>query len=147
MLISLTMLLAASFGPTSEQAAPTKPTDAKPAVSDPYVGRPRARILSSRQVRNFVVRREEGNDRVVYLETARNNWFRGEMVCRGAGDPRDALSLEPVNTRMGIDDNTTLIFREISSQSSVCTLVSLVNLTEQEALDLKLIRPPKAKKG
>lgn len=147
MLISLALLLAMGLGPTNEPVAAAKPVEAKPAVVDPYAGRPRARILSSRNVRNFVVRREEANDRVVYLETARNIWFRGEMICRGAGDPRDAHSLEPINHSMGIDDNTTLVFRELSSQTSVCTLVSLVSLTEQEALDLKLIRPPKAKKG
>jgi hypothetical protein len=142
MLISLTMLLAASIGPTTEQTPA-----AKPAVVDPYAGRPSARISSSRQVRNFVVRREEANDRVVYLETTRNTWFRGEMICRGGGDPRDAHSLEPVSHSLGIDNNTTLIFRELSSQTSLCTLVSLVSLTPEEALDLKLARPPKAKKG
>jgi hypothetical protein len=142
MLISLTMLLAASIGPTAEQSPA-----ANPAVVDPYAGRPSARIPSSRQVRNFVVRREEANDRVVYLETTRNTWFRGEMICRGGGDPRDAHSLEPVSHSLGIDNNTTLIFRELSSQTSLCTLVSLVSLTPEEALDLKLARPPKAKKG
>ena len=142
MLISLTMLLAASIGPTPEQTPA-----AKPAVVDPYAGRPSARISSSRQVRNFVVRREEANDRVVYLETTRNTWFRGEMICRGGGDPRDAHSLEPVSHSLGIDNNTTLVFRELSSQTSLCTLVSLVSLTPEEALDLKLARPPKAKKG
>lgn len=148
MLISLTMLLVAGLGPVSDQPnAVAKPSEAKPAVIDPYAGRPRARILSSRNVRNFVVRREEANDRVVYLETPRNAWFRGEMICRGNGDPRDAHALEPVSHSFGIDDNTTLIFRELSSQTSVCTLVSLVSLTEAEALELKLIRPPKAKKG
>ena len=142
MLISLTMLLAAGIGPTAEQTPA-----AKPAVVDPYAGRPSARISSSRQVRNFVVRREEANDRVVYLETTRNTWFRGEMICRGGGDPRDAHSLEPVSHSLGIDNNTTLVFRELSSQTSLCTLVSLVSLTPEEALDLKLARPPKAKKG
>jgi hypothetical protein len=147
MLISLAMLMAASLGPTSEQASVPKPADAKAAALDPYAGRPSARIPSSRNVRNFEVRREDASDRVVYLETTRNVWFRGEMICRGGGDPRDAHSVEPVGHSMGIDDNTTLIFRELSSQTSVCNLVSLISLTPEEALDLKLVRPPKAKKG
>lgn len=147
MLISLTILLATSLSPTSEQAAMAKSADAKVAVVDPYAGRPSARIMSSRTIRNFVVRRENASDRVVYLETTRDTWFRGDMICRGEGDPRDAHVVEPVSHNNGIDGTTTLVFRELSSQTSVCTLVSLIKLTPEEALHLKLVRPPKLKKG
>jgi len=147
MLISLIMLLAAGLIPAAEQATPAKTATASSAVADPYAGRPNARIFSSRALRNFEVRREDANDRVVYLETTRDTWFRGEMICRGGGDPRDAHVVEPVSHANGIDANTTLIFRELSSQTSICTLVSLISLTPEEALDLKLVRPPKAKKG
>ncbi len=147
MLISLTMLLAASIGPTSDQTSAANPADAKPAVVDRYAGRPSARIMLSRQVRNFVVRREDDSDRVVYLETARSTWFRGEMICRGGGDPRDAKSFRSAGLSNGIDAGTTLIFYDLSRETSNCTLVSLVSLTPEEALDLKLVRPPKAKKG
>jgi hypothetical protein len=146
MLISLTMLLAASIGPSAEQTPAAKPVDAKPAMVDPYAGRPSARIMLSRQVRNFVVRREEDSDRVVYLETARRTWFRGELICRGGGDPRDANSFRSISHTSGIESGTTLIFYDLSSGSSNCTVVSLVSLTPEEALDLKLVRPPKAKK-
>ncbi len=147
MLISLSLLLAASLAPTTEQSTTAKPVEAKPAVVAPYAGRPSARIISSRNVRNFVVRREAGIDQVVYLETTRKLWFRGEMMCHGDGDPRDAQSLEPISHFLGIDNNTTLVFREFSSQTSVCNLINLVRLTEEEALELKLNRPPKVKKG
>jgi hypothetical protein len=103
--------------------------------------------MLSRQVRNFVVRREDDSDRVVYLETARSTWFRGEMICRGGGDPRDAKSFRSAGLSNGIDAGTTLIFYDLSRETSNCTLVSLVSLTPEEALDLKLVRPPKAKKG
>ncbi len=147
MLISLTMLLAASIGQTSEQTPAANPADAKPSVVNPYAGRPSARIMLSRQVRNFVVRREEDSDRVIYLESPRNTWFRGEMVCRGGGDPRDAKSFRSAGHGNGIDTGTTLIFYDLSRETSNCTLVSLVSLTPEEALELKLVRPPKAKKG
>jgi hypothetical protein len=147
MLISLTMLLAASIGPTSEQTPTANPADAKLAVVDPYSGRPSARIMLSRQVRNFVVRREEDSDRVIYLESPRGIWFRGEMICRGGGDPRDAKSFRSARHSNGIESGTTLIFYDLSRETSNCTLVSLVGLTPEEALALKLARPPKAKKG
>lgn len=147
MLISLTMLMAASIGPTAEQTPAANPADAKPAVVDPYAGRPSARIMVSRQVRNFVVRREEDSDRVIYLETPRSTWFRGEMICRGGGDPRDAKSFRSAGHSNGIEAGTTLIFYDLSRETSNCTVVSLVSLTPEEALDLKLVRPQKAKKG
>ncbi len=103
--------------------------------------------MLSRQVRNFVVRREEDSDQVVYLETARSTWFRGEMICRGAGDPRDAKSFRSAGHSNGIEAGATLIFYDLSRETSNCTVVSLVSLTQEEALDLKLVRPPKAKKS
>jgi hypothetical protein len=153
MLKSMAMLLAVSFALASEPSAQDRPVAlATPlalatTVTDPYATRPRARILSSLKLRNFEVRREDANDWIVYLETARNTWFRGEMICRGGGDPRDAHLLEPVSYTGGIDANTSLVFRDLSSQTSVCSLVNLISLTPEEILDLKLVRPPKAKKG
>jgi hypothetical protein len=40
-----------------------------------------------------------------------------------------------------------LIFYDLSRETSNCTVVSLVSLTPEEALDLKLVRPQMAKKG
>jgi len=147
MLISLAMLMTASLSTNPDQTAVDGVQEAKPAAAVSFARRPRARILSSQDVRNFQVRREDHFDTVVYLETARNTWFRGEMICRGLGDPRDADSVQPISHTMGIDDNTTLIFRAFSSETSVCRMTSLVRLTPDEALDLKLVRPAKAKKG
>lgn len=147
MLMSMAMLLAVSFALASEPSAQDRPVALTTTVTDPYATRPRARIFSSLKIRNFEVRREDANDWIVYLETARNTWFRGEMICRGGGDPRDAQLLEPVSHTGGIDANTSLVFRDLSSQTSVCSLVKLISLTPEEILDLKLVRPSKAKKG
>lgn len=146
MLISLIFL--ASLATASNQTSPEAGSNgaAEKAVSVPFDQRKNERVLLTRSIRNFDVRREDGSDRVVYLETGRNAWLRGEMSCFGAGDPRDAHAIDIKDHTGGLDVNSTLVFRQFAAQSSECRLNNLVALTQEEALERKLIRAPKPKK-
>jgi hypothetical protein len=110
-----------------------------------FANRPQARISFAREVRNFQVKRED-NDDILYLETARNRWYRSEISCFGISDPRDAQGLLPIDRGFGIDSFSRILLVGFSHDRNECTLRSLVELTPQEALDLRLVRPPKAAK-
>lgn len=146
MLISLAFMITTALSTPQASSEPIASNTAAETQPLPFSQRPNARVMMSRSIRNFDVRREDGSDRIIYLEAARNNWLRGELLCRGIGDPRDAHSLEIGDHTTGLSVNSTLIFRALSHETSVCTLASLVAITPEEAMERKLIRAPKPKK-
>jgi hypothetical protein len=140
MLLTL-FALAMAATPQSANAA----SAAKPPVpaENRFQGRPEARIAFAHDVRNFQVKRE-GNDDILFLETRRDTWYRSEINCTGIADPRDAQALAPIGPTSGIDSFSRVALIGFNSSHSQCFLNSLIELTPQEAIEFRLVRPKSA---
>jgi hypothetical protein len=128
------LLSAAAAPPQTAAAAPPAQTQV-----NRFEGRPQARIAFSRQIQNFQVKRE-GNDDILYLETSRDRWYRSEISCFGISDPRDAQGLLPLDRSGSLDSFSKIHLVGFSNQQNECTLRSLIELTTEEATELRLIR-------
>jgi hypothetical protein len=136
MLMASTPTAAAPSGSGGSVPAQTQSQSAR------FEGRPEARIAFTNQVRNFQVKREN-NDDILYLETSRDRWYRSEITCFGIADPRDAHGLIPLRSGGavdGFDSFSRVALVGFSSQRTDCSLDRLIELTPQEAVDLRLIR-------
>lgn len=136
-LVALANSTMAAPQPVPEQAA-----DAPHATvpkADPYAGRPQARITFAREVRNFQVKRD-GYDDILFLETRRDRWFRGEIDCFGIDDPRDAQGLLTLDPTFGLDGTSRIALVSFGNSRTECHLNGLIELTSEEAMDLRLIR-------
>jgi hypothetical protein len=150
-LVALIAMLGSDVASTS--ASPPQPvvssleqTSIAPKA-DRFAGRPQARIAFAREVRNFQVKRD-GTDDILYLETQRNRWFRSEIYCTGINDPRDAQGLLPIGHSSGLDRFSRIALVDFSHRSNECQLVDLIELTPEEAIELRLVRrraPPAPK--
>jgi hypothetical protein len=135
-LFAFAMLLSTAATPVT-----SAPTSAAPApVADRFEGRPQARIAFTRQIQNFQVKREN-NDDILYLETTRDRWYRGEIICFGLSDPRDAQGILPIERGSGIDGFSRFLFVGFGHDRTECSLRGLVELTRDEATELRLVRP------
>jgi hypothetical protein len=122
------------------------PPTAPPA--DPYAGRPEARIpfASSIGIRNFDVRKENKRD-VLYIEGPNRTWYRATLfgLC---SDIRFATALgfetRATNT---LDRFSRVVVPRPGSSADICSLSSLVELTKDEAIALKLRAKPKQPKA
>jgi hypothetical protein len=138
--MSLTLFALGALLSAATAAADAPPTAAPAqAQTDRFANRPQARIAFTRQIQNFQIKREDHAD-ILYLETARNRWYRSEINCFGISDPSDAQGLLPIDRGFGIDGFSRIVLVGFSHQRNECTLNSLVELSEDEAVDLKLIR-------
>lgn len=140
------IVLASSASDTASRATPNTvaPSIGREQSSNVtrFAGRPEGRIAFARDVRNFEVKRE-GNDDVIFLETRRNTWYRSEIHCLGIGDPRDAHAIVSSGDMTGIDSFSRISLVSFSAGQSHCSLQSLVALTQEEAIEFRLIRQPK----
>jgi hypothetical protein len=142
-LLALGAFMASVAAPV-DAASGSAPPRANPqadiqAKVDRFSGRPEARIPFSRNVRNFQVKRDNGTD-VLYLETSRDRWYRSEISCFGINDPRDAQGLVPLDRGFGIDGFTRVVLVGFGHRQNECTLRGLIELTQDEAVDLRLVR-------
>lgn len=143
MLTLIFVLTALSSHVDAPQATTAAGTPIAPiSASERFANRREARIPFARDVRNFQVKRED-NDDIIYLETRRDTWFRSEITCMGIGDPRDAHGLVPHPSEMGIDSFSRITLVSFGSGHTQCSLNSLIALTPQEAVELKLVRAAK----
>jgi hypothetical protein len=135
-----------SVGDMAPQANPSGVVAAPQAQTNEerFANRPQARIAFARQIQNFQVKRED-NDDILYLETSRNRWYRSEIGCFGISDPRDAQGLLPVDRTGSFDSFSRVVLVGFSHQRNECTIRSLIELTPEEAVDLRLIRGRAAK--
>ena len=117
-----------------------------PTAEQRFADRPQARIAFARQIQNFQVKRED-NDDILYLETTRNRWYRSEIGCFGLGDPRDAHAILPLDNSGSFDAASRVVLLSLSHHRSECMVRSLIELTPDEATELRLIRvrTPRAK--
>jgi hypothetical protein len=138
-LLALFALFGAS---TSSVGAPPTGTVGATATQvkvDKFANRPEARIAFAREVRNFQVQRD-GNDDILFLETSRDRWYRSEITCFGIDDPRDAQGILPIDRSMGIDSFSRIALFSFGHRQTDCMLQSLVELTPDEAVELRLNR-------
>jgi hypothetical protein len=138
-LLALFALVGASTSPIGDAPASNVVTPATEVKVDKFANRPEARIAFAREVRNFQVKRD-GNDDILFLETSRNRWYRSEITCFGIDDPRDAQGILPIDRGMGIDSFSKIALFSFGHRQTECTLLSLVELTPDEAVELRLIR-------
>jgi hypothetical protein len=134
-LFAFAMLLSAAAAPATAALTSATPTP----VIDKFEGRPQARIAFTRQIQNFQVKREN-NDDILYLETTRDRWYRGEIICFGLSDPRDAQGILPIERGSGIDGFSRFLFVGFGHERSECSLRGLIELTPDEAFELRLVR-------
>lgn len=117
----------------SAPSTPQKPKSAR------FEGRPDARIAFTRQIRNFKITRED-NDDVLYLETLRDKWYRSAIFCSGIADPRDAHGIASIDHGFGVDGHSRIALVYLGQHPTQCTLRRLVELTPDEAVELRLVR-------
>ena len=144
-MMNMLLAFAALTGSNLATAAPSQPaSNSTAAVSIPkidrFAGRPQARIAFTQQVRNFQVGRD-GHDDILYLETGRDRWFRSEINCFGINDPRDAQGLVSLDHNSGFDRFSRVALVGFGHRSTECRLDGLIELTPQEAIELRLVRP------
>jgi hypothetical protein len=116
------------------------PTPVGAITAERFEGRPQARIAFAGQIQNFEVKRENSDD-ILYLETTRDRWYRGEIICFGISDPRDAHGILPIERGVGVDGYTRFLFVGFGHERNECTLRGLIELTRDEATGLGLSRP------
>ena len=139
-LIAVVALLGSEAAPGSATTTPHSPSVATQATKvDRFARRPQTRIAFAQEVRNFQVKRD-GYDDILYLETRRDRWFRSEINCFGIADPRDAQGLLPLDHTSGFDTFSRVALVGFGHQSTECRLNGLVELTPDEAVELRLIR-------
>jgi hypothetical protein len=109
------------------------------AKTDRFAGRPQARIAFNHEVSNFQVERE-GYDDILYLETRRDRWYRSKINCFGIADPRDAQGLLSLDRMSGFDNFTRIGLVSFGHRTTECRLNDLIELTREEAIDLRLVR-------
>ena len=104
--------------------------------------RDEARIAFARNIRNFQVARGKGARDILYLEVPRDKWYRAEITCFGTGDPRFAHGLVPLSHGSGFNRYSRVRFVGVGGrhERSDCTIRSLVELTEDEAIEFNLVR-------
>jgi hypothetical protein len=139
-------ILAALFAPPSgyAQAKPEEPTAQKPA--DPYAGRAEASIpfADSIGIRNFDGRREAGKD-VLYIEGANGRWYRARMF-GFCPDLRFTFAVSFVPSGANTLDRFSKVLVPPFGRPGIarqCPIESLVELTKEEAVALKLRRKPR----
>jgi hypothetical protein len=137
-LLAMLALLGTSDVQPSAQPTPT-PLSQPATAQQRFAGRPQARIAFTRQIQNFKVKREE-NDDILYLETTRNRWYRSEIGCFGMGDPRDAHAILPIELSGGFDSSSRILLLGMSREGNECMVRSVIELTTEEATQLRLIR-------
>jgi hypothetical protein len=140
-MLSTLFALAMATTPPATNAGPIP--NAPVVAENRFAGRPEARIAFARDVRNFQVKRE-GYDDILFLETRRDTWYRSEIRCTGIADPRDAQALAPIGPTSGIDRFSRVALIGFHSSHSQCFLNSLIELTPQEAIEFRLVRPKRA---
>jgi hypothetical protein len=133
------------LGSADLQIAPpvTSASETTSVPTDRFAGRSHTRIPFTQNVRNFQVKRENSED-ILYLETSRDRWFRGEISCFGIDDPRDAQALIPIDRTSGFDRFSRIALVSFGHRTTECRLDGLVALTPEEAVELKLFRPRRA---
>jgi hypothetical protein len=141
-LFALGALFSAALAPSevafASSAAQAAPSQAAP-VADPFANRPQARIAFTRTIQNFQVKREN-NDDILYLETLRDRWYRSEITCFGIADPRDAHGIVPVSHGASFEASSRVYLVSFSQERNECSVRSLIELTQDEAIALRLIR-------
>jgi hypothetical protein len=144
MLLSL-LALATAATATDPAAATAQATAPATPIAERVANREQARIPFASNITGFRAEREDGED-VVYLEAGMNRWYRGELQCFGLGDVRHAHGFAPVDHVHGVDRFSRVAFFSLGdSRPEQCRLTSLVELSRDEAVELKLARPPRAK--
>jgi hypothetical protein len=138
-LLALFALVGASTSSVGDPPTSNVGTTATAVKVDKFANRPEARIAFARDVRNFQVKRD-GNDDILFLETNRDRWYRSEIACLGIDDPRDAHGILPIGHGSGIDRSSRIALVSFGRSQTECTLLSLVELTPEEAVELRLIR-------
>ena len=136
-ILALAAFASTSTGVLAGDAASTK-NDATTQV-DRFAERPEARIAFAREVRNFQVKRDDGDD-ILYLETTRNRWFRSEITCFGINDPRDAHGFLPIDRGLGIDKFSRIALLTFNNGRTDCNLKKLIELTPEETVEFGLVR-------
>jgi hypothetical protein len=138
-LLALFALVGAATSSVDDPPASNVGTPATEVKVDKFANRPEARIAFARQVRNFQVQRD-GHDDILFLETSRDRWYRSEITCFGLDDPRDAHGILPIDRGLGIDRSSRIALVSFGRRQTECTLQSLVELTPDEAVELRLNR-------
>jgi hypothetical protein len=143
MLVSALALAAASLGADPAAAPMSTASPAAVPIHERVAEREQARIPFTSTISGFRTERENGED-VVYIEAGINRWYRGELQCFGINDVRFAHGFAPVDRGFGVDRFTRVAFFSLGSRHpDECRLTSLVALTRDEAVELKLARKPK----
>lgn len=137
------MLSALALALAATPDMPPATTPALAPIGERVANRSEARIPSTRSIASFRAEREDGTD-VLYVETRPRRWYRGEMQCFGMGDVRHALGFAPLDRGFGLERMGRVAFFETGARNrSECRLTTLVELTDDEAVELKLARPRK----
>lgn len=155
MLTGISALLAAAAlaGGVPDAAQSTVPpataaTAAGSTVSpaERFAGREQARIAFESSIRSWRFERE-GNDDILYVEGPRNNWYRAELACFGLSSDADfAVGLIPITHGGGFDRFSSVRFVDGGfgrHGGTNCRLLSLIQLTEDEAFEFELRRRPR----
>lgn len=110
----------------------------EPIVENKFAGRKEERIAFASQLDNFQVKRENG-DEILYISTGFGEWYRAPLSCTGFGDPQYAMGIIPVDSQMGIDKFSRFKFVGTGARNDFpCSITSLIKLTPQETVELKL---------
>jgi hypothetical protein len=124
-------------------AAPSTDAAATQTLSQRLEGRDEARIPFSRSIRTFEVKREQGDD-ILYIQDLRREWYRGEIFCTGAADPRHAIAIAPIDHSDSFDRFSRILLLSPGERDrNRCTLRSFVKLTADEAIEAGVARAPR----
>lgn len=127
--IAYSLLAGAAFAAQPAEKAP-----------DPFEGRPEARInfVNTGGILGYTTRRENKED-ILYIEAAGRTWYRARFF----GFCDDARFANAIGFRGdatgGLDRFSSVFVRH-----ERCALRSVVRLTPEEAVSLKLRPPPRA---
>ncbi len=127
--IALALLAGSAFAGAPKEKAP-----------DPYAGRPEARInfVNTGGILGYSTRRENDED-ILYIEAAGRTWYRARFF----GFCDDARFANAIGFRGdatgGLDR-----FSSVYVRHDRCALRSVIRLTPDEAVALKLRPPPRA---
>ncbi len=133
----------------SGAAALADPAPAAPAApqaqtnAERFEGRPEARISFPSSIRGFRVEREDGDD-ILYVEGPGRQWYRGELICFGIRDAEFAFGMVPITNGGSFDRFSRVVFTGVGGHDRThCRLQSLIQLTQDEAVELGLRRAPR----